>query len=113
MKKLDYKWLGPYIIDQVISRDAYWLKLPSSFSQVHPVSVFSVTLLWPYGANPIPKRKECHPSPPPPVVRDGVEEYEVEKILDSQLFRGKIEYLLCWKGYGVEEDEWRPIQDVQ
>src|SRR6266481_8327921 len=43
MKKLDYKWLGPYAINQVISRSAYRLKLPLSFSQIHPV--FSVTLL--------------------------------------------------------------------
>ena len=28
MKKLDYKWLGPYIIEQVISHSAYRLKLP-------------------------------------------------------------------------------------
>jgi len=81
MKKLNYKWLSPYIIDWVISPNAYQLKLPSSFSQVHPI--FSVTLLWPYEADPIPKRKEHHPSPPPPVVQDGVEEYEVKKILDS------------------------------
>jgi len=47
--------------------------------------------------------------PPPPVVKDRVEEYEVERLLDSRLFRGKLEYLVCWKGYGVEEDKWRPV----
>jgi len=35
-----------------------------------------------------------------------IQEYEVEKILDSQLFHGRVEYLVCWKGYGVEEDKW-------
>src|SRR5882724_592744 len=49
----------------------------------------------------------------PPVVKGGVEEYEVEWILDSQLFRGKLEYLVHWKGYGVEEDEWRLVEDVR
>ena len=55
MKKLDYKWLGPYviIIDKVISRNAYQLKLPLSFGQVHPV--FSITLLWPYETDLVPK----------------------------------------------------------
>ena len=81
MKKLDYKWLGPYTIDQVISQNAYWLKLPPSFGQVHPV--FSVTLFHPYEIDPIPKCKKHHPPPPPPVICDGIEEYEVEKILDS------------------------------
>ena len=41
MKKLNYKWLGPYVIEQVISCSAYRLKLPMSFSKIHPV--FSVT----------------------------------------------------------------------
>jgi len=43
MKKLDHKWLGLYPVDKVISWNAYRLKLPSSFGQIHPM--FSVTLL--------------------------------------------------------------------
>jgi len=31
MKKLDHKWLGLYSVDEVISQNAYRLKLPSSF----------------------------------------------------------------------------------
>src|SRR5882724_11288128 len=50
---------------------------------------------------------------PLPVIKDRVEEYKVEWILDSRLFRGKLEYLVCWKGYGVEEDEWRSVEDVK
>ena len=37
-KKLDYRWLGPYIIEWVISRNAYWLKLPRSFGKSTPSS---------------------------------------------------------------------------
>src|SRR5882724_5254834 len=51
--------------------------------------------------------------PPPQVVKDRVKEYEVEWILDSQLFRGKLEYLVHWKGYRVEEDEWRLDKDIK
>ena len=51
--------------------------------------------------------------PPPPIVCNGIKEYKVEKIPDSQILHGKVEYLVHWKGYGVEEDEWRPIRDVQ
>src|SRR5882672_5405475 len=109
MKKLDHKWLGPYLVEKVISRSAYRLKLPSSFGRTHPV--FSVTLLRPYNADVI--TEQVQRDPPPPVVRDGVEEYEVECILDSRIFQGKIEYLVCWKGYGIEEDEWRPSDDVK
>src|SRR5882724_9108336 len=31
MKKLDHKWLGLYVVDKVILRNAYRLKLPLSF----------------------------------------------------------------------------------
>ena len=103
-KKLNYKWLGPYTIDRVISHNTYRLKLLVSFGQVHPV--FSVTLLRPYDDDPITEHQERHPPPPPPVIRNGIEEYEVEKILNSRIFCGKVEYLVRWKGYGVEEDEW-------
>ena len=111
MKKLDYKWLGPYVVKWVISCSAYRLKLPMSFGNIHPV--FSVTLLRPFEGDSIAERQERHPLLPPPIVCDGIEEYKVEKILDSQMFHRKIEYLVCWKGYGVEEDEWRPVRDVQ
>jgi len=67
-------------------------------------------LLRPYNADTIMERVQCDP---PPVVKDGVKEYEVEQILDSWLFRGKLEYLVCWKGYRVEEDEWRPVEDIR
>ena len=96
----------PYTIDWVISHNVYRLKLPASFGQVHPV--FSVTLPCPYDDDPITERQERHPLLLPLVVHDGVKEYEVEKILNSRIFHGKVEYLVCWKGYGVEEDEWQP-----
>jgi len=83
-KKLDHKWLSPYPVEKVILQSAYHLKLPSSFSQTHPV--FSVTLLRPYNADTIAKHVQS--DPPPPIVHDGIKEYEVEQILDSQVFRG-------------------------
>src|SRR5882724_9915549 len=109
MKKLDHKWLRPYLVEKVILQSTYRLKLPSSFGQTH--LVFSVTLLRPYSTDTI---AECiNKIPPPPVIKDKVKEYEVEHILDSQVFRNKLEYLVCWKGYGVKEDEWRLAEDVK
>ena len=37
-KKLDYKWLGPYVVKRVISCSAYQLKLPASFGKPTPSS---------------------------------------------------------------------------
>ena len=79
MKKLDHKWLGPYTINKVVSRNAYGLQLPASFGHTHPV--FSVVLLHPHEEDPIFEHQP--PLPPLPVIQDGVQEYEVEKILDS------------------------------
>src|SRR5882724_5411169 len=100
--------LSPYPNEKVISWNAYHLKPPPSFDQTHPV--FSVTLLRPYNADTITEHVQCHP---PPIVCDGIEEYQIEQILDSQVFRGRLEYLVCWKGYGIKEDDWRPAGDVK
>jgi len=61
MKKLDHKFLSPYVVDKVISKNTYRLKLPSSFSRTHPV--FSVTLLQPYNTDAITKQVQ-HNLPP-------------------------------------------------
>ena len=105
MKKLDHKWLGPYAINKVVSHNAYGLQLLASFGCTHPI--FSVVLLQPYHQDPIPEQQT--PPPPPSVIHDGIQEYEVERILDSQFFRGKLEYLVCWKGYGAADDLMFPI----
>ena len=59
------------------------------------------------------KHQEHHPPLPPLIICDSIKEYKVKKILNSRIFHGKVEYLVCWKGYGIEEDEWRPVHDVQ
>jgi len=69
-----------------------------------------VTLLRPYNADTITECIQC--DPPPPVVHNGVEEYK-EWILDNQVFRGRLECLVCWKGYGIKEDEWRLAEDIK
>ena len=75
--KLDDKRLGPFMIKQVISRNARCLELPGTM-YIHPV--FHVSLLEPYNGQesewPIQEL-------PRPIEIDGEEEWEVEAILDS------------------------------
>jgi len=50
--------------------------------------------------------------PPTPEIVEDEEHYEVEKILDSRLYRGKLQYLVKWKGFGYEENSWANENDV-
>lgn len=40
------------------------------------------------------------------------EQYEINEILDSRIHRGKLKYLIRWKGYPYEEASWVPPEDV-
>ena len=82
----------------------YHLKLPSLFGCTHPI--FLVMLLRLYNVDTIAKWIQC--DLPLPIVQDRVEKYEVEQILDSQVFRSKLEYLVWCKGYGIQEDGDQP-----
>lgn len=101
--KLKPKYVGPYSIVEVINPVAMKLSLPGSW-KIHPV--FHVSLL-----------QSCPPSMrlsdrPLPVEVDGLEEYEVQSILDSRMVRGRIQYLVEWKGYGPEERTWEPVSNL-
>ncbi|THH03770.1 hypothetical protein EW145_g6019 [Phellinidium pouzarii] len=93
--KMEDKWFGPYKVVERVGAGAYCLKLPSTWKKVHPV--FNVVLLKP--ANKPVFESQQAPSPPPPVVLDNEEEYEVDEILDSCIHRGKLQYLVKWTGY--------------
>ena len=51
-------------------------------------------------------------NPPPDPVIEGEPEYEVEKILDSQMFHQKLQFLVTWKVYGIEENSWINEEDL-
>ncbi|KAM8977246.1 transcription factor SOX-13 [Pelodytes ibericus] len=57
-----------------------------------------------------PQERKQDSSPPVSVV--GSDEYEVDKIVNSWLRRGCLEYLILWKGFGPEERTWKPISNI-
>jgi hypothetical protein len=101
-KKLDYTKLGPYEILQQIGSVAYKLNLPTT-TDIHPV--FHVSLLEPYISNTIPDRI---PKPPPPVIINNDQEYEVETVLDSRYYKRQLQYYVLWKDYPSSESSWEP-----
>ena len=107
-QKLAHRFLGPYPIIAKVGRNAYRLGLPTSMSRLHPV--FNVIKLLPALDDPIPGHR-LEP-PPPPELIEVEEHYELEAVLDSHLWRGRLEYLVKWKGYGYEHNSWVPESNM-
>ncbi|MBW0534126.1 hypothetical protein O181_073841 [Austropuccinia psidii MF-1] len=108
-KKLSERWLGPFEVMKKIGSHPYHLKLPQQSKSVHPV--FPVSLLEPVKQSAIPNQ---HQLPPPPVLVEEQEEWEVAQVLDSKLKRGKLCYLVEWKGFSEdpERTSWEPASSL-
>lgn len=106
-QKLSDRRLGPYPVIEKVGDLNYKLKLPR---RVHVHPVFHVSLLYPHKESQIPGRKQPEP---PPVTVNGQEEYEVEEILDSRMFRRKLEYKVRWKGFDKSYETWEPAENVE
>ncbi len=52
------------------------------------------------------------PLPPPIDVGEDREEYEVDEIVDSKYVRNKLQYLIKWVGYGIDEFSWQKAENV-
>lgn len=71
--------------------------------------VFHVSLL----RSTRPDEFDRQPKQPAPVITpEQEEEYEVATIKKSQCFRGYVQYLVRWKGYGPEDDTWEPLSNL-
>ena len=117
---LDYKNLGPFTINRVISNSAYQLDLPESMSGVFPV--FHPWLLHLDNSDPMPGQEDDEPDP---VARDvDGDEYSVDEILNSRVDRRKndpatgqrgcLQYQIKWTGYANvnTRPEWYDYTEV-
>jgi len=104
-EKLMERFVGPYKVKKIVSSNAVELELPGTI-KIHPV--VNVSRIHKYIGQVKGQKREQ----PAPVIIDGEEEWEVEKILNKQRIRGKDKYLVQWKGFTVESDTWEGRENL-
>jgi len=105
-EKLTEHFVGPYKIKGIISSNAIELDLPKSI-KIHPVVNVSRVRLY---TSQVKGQKKI---PLKPVIIEGEEKFEVEKILNKRVVRGKEKFLVRWKGYMAEADMWESRENLE
>ena len=105
-KKLTERYMGPYMIEEVVLSNAVKLRLPSSM-RIH--LVVNVSQIVKYKEQVKEQKKEEGK----PVEIEGVEEWEVEKILNKKKIRGVEKYLIWWKEFIAEGDTWERRENLK
>jgi hypothetical protein len=106
-RKLSERFIGPFLITDIIGKQAYKLQLPPQV-RTHPV--FHVSLLESYKPRP---GEDPAIHDPPIVLPDGTEEWEIEKIVDDRVRYGKTEYRCRWKSWDASHDTWQRESDLE
>ena len=96
--KLMPKWIGPFKITKVINAVACKLDLHENMKRIH--NVFHVSKLRPYTSD------GRYQPPPPPQMLENEEWFTVEALLEHRANRSKWDYLVKWRGYGPEHNQW-------
>ena len=104
------KFCGPFRVARAITPVTFALDLPEPLRERKIHSAFHAKLLRVYRSDDSFGREP--PKPPPLELTDGTQEYEVEKILKKRSRRGRVQYLVHWKGYPDSENSWIPEKNL-
>ena len=96
-KKLMERYVRLYEIEEIVSKNTVKLKLPATM-RIHPVVNVSRIIRY---REPVRGQRMGEPKP---IEVDGVEEWEVEKILNKRKIQRVEKYLVRWKGFTAEYD---------
>jgi len=106
VQKLTERYVGLYTIEEVVSSNVVKLRLPSSM-RIHLVVNVS-QIVW-YKEQVKGQKKEEGKL----IEVEGIEEWEVEKILNKRKIRGVEKYLVQWKGFTAEGNTWERKEDLK
>ena len=104
-RKLVDQYVGPYTIKEIVSTNTVKLWLPTSM-RIHPVVNVSQIVQYKEQVEGQEKKKGK------PIEIEGVEEWEIEKILNKRKIRGVDKYLVRWKEFTAEYDIWERREDL-
>ena len=102
---------GPYRITATDEKHStVTLDLPNS---PHAFPVFHTSELLPFKENDDDLFPHRALVPPTPVVRDGEQEFFIDKIVDERRRAKQTQYRVRWQGEGPEGDKWLPASEVE
>lgn len=104
-RKLTPRFIGPFRISEVIGSQAYRLSLPEQYDRIH--NVFHVSLLEPWRKSYVTKDELM---PMPALEED--DEYEVEEVRDERKINDETHFLVKWKGWPSEYNQWVSEEDM-
>jgi len=106
VRKLMERYMGPYAIEEVVSLNAVKLWLPTSM-RIH--LVVNISQIVQYREQVKKQKKEEEKL----VEVEGVEEWEIEKILNKKKIRRVEKYLVWWKRFTAEGDIWKRKENLK
>ena len=111
--KLAPKFIGPFPITRTVGEVAYELQLPDSMAAYHPVFHVSRLRAFRDGGETFPDRVQ-RPTPPPPVLLgNGEQAWEIERIVNHRKRGTGNQYLVKWKSYPDYENTWEPERNLK
>ena len=105
-KKLMERYMGPYVIEEVVSLNVVKLRLPS-LMRIHPV--VNVSRIVRYKEQVKGQKKDKGKL----VEIERVEEWKVKKILNKKKMREVEKYLIRWKGFMAKGDTWKRKENLK
>jgi hypothetical protein len=76
-------------------------------SKLHPV--FHVSLLEPFIETSIDNREVVGQQP---IELQDDNQFEVEQVINARIQDNVLQFLLQWKGYGIEDRSWEPFEEI-